>query len=95
MMKRSSYQSLKSTESRSTLYHKRERYFTGNTIHSSIHYTLSSPKTRCIAAHILWQPSTMRVKDQPGVNFQVKLPDMILPVVLNSASHFRATHMSL
>ena len=28
-------------------------------IHSVIHYTLSNPKMRCVAAHILWQPSSL------------------------------------
>ena len=28
-------------------------------IHSFIHYTLSNPQIRCVAANILWQPSSM------------------------------------
>ena len=28
-------------------------------IHSFIHYTLSNPQIRCVAADILWQPSSL------------------------------------
>ena len=28
-------------------------------IHSFIHYTLSNPQIRCVAANILWQPSSL------------------------------------
>ena len=27
--------------------------------HSFIHYTLSNPQIRCVAADILWQPSSL------------------------------------
>ena len=28
-------------------------------IHSSLHYTLSNPQIRCVAANILWQPFSL------------------------------------